>query len=515
MKKSTGLLLVSLFLCWGAEALLAQGPTITAVLNAELANVGIKDTRFCPGSTIAIYGTGFPSGTNMGTGSTPVNGVTVDVGGIAGWVYYESSANGLIEAEIPTNAPIGATQVTVTTSGGTSAPFNITTLATAPTLIPGASFTNAKGYVTSSNLAKAGDSLTLYATGLGPTDPEVPTGPAPNSLASTTTFPTLTVGGAAAAVSFAGLAPDQVGLYQANFMVPANAQGNAAVVISIGGQSSNTVTLPLFGIASLTGPSYLDTGTVAPEEIITIFANGLGSTNQSGVFPGVTSEGVSVTFNGIAAPIFALAATGSQINLIVPADLPTTGNVQVQLTTPTGVSPNLPLVMDAAVPGIFLIPDPANPAATDAAAQFANTVWDVLPNATATAYGFALNCTVSDANPLSACAQPAAPGDYLVLYVSGLGAATPKGDPNGTPLATGAVAPADGSTLYETIATPIVKIGGVPAKVLFSGIAPGTAGEYQVNFQVPAGVPEGDAVPVTISMPGSSTGTATLSIHSR
>jgi uncharacterized protein (TIGR03437 family) len=325
----------------------------------------------------------------------------------------------------------------------------------------------------------------------------------------------VTVGGLSAQGSFAGLAPSQVGLYQVNFTVPAGAQGDAPVVLSIGGQSSNTATLPLFGISALTGPSYLNTGTGAPEEIVSIFANGMGATNQSAVFPATTSEGVSVTFNGIAAPIFALAATGNQINLIVPADLPTNGTVQVQLTTPSGTSPNLPLIMETAVPGIFLIPDPTNAAATDAAAQFANTVWDVLPTATATAYGFALNCTVSDANPLSACGQPAAPGDYLVLYVSGLGAATPKGDPNGTPLATGVVAPANGSTLYETIATPIVKIGGVPAKVLFSGVAPGTAGEYQVDFQVPTGVPEGDAVPVTIAMPGRSTGTATLSIHSR
>jgi uncharacterized protein (TIGR03437 family) len=512
-----------LLVCAGAGSLLAQAPTITAIYNSGLANAGIKDTRFCPGSTISIYGTGFPSGTVSATSTAPVpaNIVTVNVGGIAAYVTFESSASAQINAQIPFNAPVGATQVTVTSSAGTSAGFNITTLPTAPTLIVAANtlvglIANLQGkFITSSNLATAGQVLTIYATGLGPTDPAVPAGPAPSSLASTTTFPTITVGGLAAQVSFAGLAPSQVGLYQVNFTVPAGAQGNAPVVLSIGGQSSNTATLPLFGISALTGPSYLDTGTAAPEEIISIFANGMGATNQSGVFPGTTSEGVSVTFNGIAAPIFALAATGDQINLIVPAQLPTTGNVQVQLITATGTSPNLSLSMDAAVPGIFLIPDPGNPAATIAAAQFANTVWDVLPNAVATAYGFALNCTVSDANPLSACGQPAAPGDYLVLYVSGLGAATPKGDPNGTPLATGVVAPANGSTLYETIATPIVKIGGVPAKVLFSGIAPGTAGEYQVDFQVPTGVPEGDAVPVTVAMPGSSTGTATLSIHSR
>jgi hypothetical protein len=43
MKKSTGLYLFLLASC-GANALLAQAPTITVIYNAELANVGIKDT---------------------------------------------------------------------------------------------------------------------------------------------------------------------------------------------------------------------------------------------------------------------------------------------------------------------------------------------------------------------------------------------------------------------------------------------------------------------------------------
>ena len=92
---------------------------------------------------------------------------------------------------------------------------------------------------------------------------------------------------------------------------------------------------------------------------------------------------------------------------------------------------------------------------------------------------------------------------------------TEQGDPNGTPLATGVVAPADGSLLYETIATPTVQLGGMPVTVLFSGITPGTSGEYQIDFTVPTGVTEGDSVPLTVSMPGSSTATATMAVHSR
>jgi uncharacterized protein (TIGR03437 family) len=501
-----------LLVCATAGALLADVPTVTAVLNATTYGAGIRDNRFCPGSLAVVVGTGFGSGATTS--------VTVKVGGKTAYVIAVSENQ--INAQLSFDAPIGATSLTVTASGGTSAPFNITTTATAPTLALTRTttvgvFADSKGnFVSNTHLANAGDTLSLYATGLGATNPVVPAGPAPNSQVPTTTLPTMTVGGASAKVTFAGLAPGQSGLYQINFNVPATAQGNAPVVLSIGGQSSNTATLPLFGISAVvSGASFLNTGTAAPGEIVSIFANGLGSKDQLGVFPGATAQGVSVTFNGIAAPIFDLIASGSQINLIVPSELPTKGNVDVQLTTSAGKSPKLSLIMEEAVPGIFLVADPSNPTAQIAAAQFANTVWLALPDSTSTALKIPLNCTASQANPLSICGQPAAPGDYLVLYTTGLGAATPKGDPNGTPLATGVVAPADGSVLYETVAAPTIKVGGIETPSLFSGIAPGFAGLYQVDFQVPTGVTEGDAVPLTVSMPGSTTGSATLAVRSR
>src|SRR5579872_3983858 len=47
--------------------------------------------------------------------------------------------------------------------------------------------------------------------------------------------------------------------------------------------------------------------------------------------------------------------------------------------------------------------------------------------------------------------------------------------------------------------TPTLTIGGIPAPVLFSGIAPGTAAEYQINTVIPPGVTPGDDVPVVLS----------------
>jgi uncharacterized protein (TIGR03437 family) len=54
----------------------------------------------------------------------------------------------------------------------------------------------------------------------------------------------VTIGGVTANVSFSGLAPGFVGLYQVNALVPDIGAGSAVpVAISIGGVTSNTVTI--------------------------------------------------------------------------------------------------------------------------------------------------------------------------------------------------------------------------------------------------------------------------------
>src|SRR5262249_53816495 len=122
------------------------------------------------------------------------------------------------------------------------------------------------------------------------------------------------------------------------------------------------------------------------------------------------------------------------------------------------------------------------------------------------------NCRAGGVDPRSACGQPALPGGLLQVFVTGLGKATPNGDPAGRGLPSGSVAPGSGNPLYRTVLTPAVAIGGVPAEVQFSGLAPGFAGLYQVNVRVPYGAPAGDEVPIKITMPDGSTDSAMIAI---
>lgn len=98
-----------------------------------------------------------------------------------------------------------------------------------------------------------------------------------------------------------------------------------------------------------------------------------------------------------------------------------------------------------------------------------------------------------------------------MIYLTGGGLATPNADPSGMELALGSVAPANGSVIYETLIQPAITIGGISVQPLFSGIAPGTAAEYQINVNVPTNVTPGDQVPLVINF-GTSSNTVTFAV---
>jgi uncharacterized protein (TIGR03437 family) len=73
-------------------------------------------------------------------------------------------------------------------------------------------------------------------------------------------------------------------------------------------------------------------------------------------------------------------------------------------------------------------------------------------------------------------------------------------------------APASSTTLSYTSGPVTASIGGVNALVSFAGLSPGFLGLYQVNLQIPPTSSNGSAVPVTISIGGSTSNQATIAV---
>jgi len=90
-----------------------------------------------------------------------------------------------------------------------------------------------------------------------------------------------------------------------------------------------------------------------------------------------------------------------------------------------------------------------------------------------------------------AFSRPARRGEVVEIYCTGLGAVT------NPPLAG---QPASATQRSQTLGTAIVTIGSLRTQVLFSGLAPGLAGVYQVDARVPADSPVGTSIPVTVNV---------------
>jgi uncharacterized protein (TIGR03437 family) len=98
----------------------------------------------------------------------------------------------------------------------------------APNLLPGAVTTP----------AQPGEIVLLYGVGFGPANPPQPSGQLVATATPLANPVQVSIGGVAASVAYAGLVGS--GLYQFNVTVPDLPNGDAAVVATIGGVSTQT-----------------------------------------------------------------------------------------------------------------------------------------------------------------------------------------------------------------------------------------------------------------------------------
>jgi uncharacterized protein (TIGR03437 family) len=175
---------------------------------------------------------------------------------------------------------------------------------------------------------------------------------------------------------------------------------------------------------------------------------------QASAFPLPTSlGGVTVTVNGVPAPL--LYVSPNQLNVQIPGSI-AAGEAAV-IVSVNGVRGNtVQATVATTAPGVFAVVHAADSSS-------------IAPD------------------------RPAKAGDFLTIYATGLG-------PVSSPPRDGEAA--SGEVLAPTLEPATVTIGGLPARVLFSGLAPGMAGVFQVNVEVPAGVVAGTETGLVVSAGG-------------
>ena len=226
-----------------------NAPRLTQITNAADQNATVAT-----GSLVSIKGTDL-SPINLATNQMPLPTALgescLTVNGLPLPVLFVSSTQ--INAQLPYQVEGNVTLV-LHTPGGVSDNFNLTILPAAPSIfrtgtagtdtgIPAIIRARNNELVTLSNPVHKDDSLTIYLAGMGNTSPAVEAGvPAPSDpLPSVLIPPVVTLGGVPVSVTFAGLTPGQIGVYQINVNINRKVPSGISIplVVNQGGASTS------------------------------------------------------------------------------------------------------------------------------------------------------------------------------------------------------------------------------------------------------------------------------------
>jgi uncharacterized protein (TIGR03437 family) len=232
------------------------------------------------------------------------------------------------------------------------------------------------------------------------------------------------------------------------------------VVFSIGATGSAQITGVLNGASFQPG--------AAPGMNMSVYGSNLSALTDSPSGPPflLADQGVSVTVNGVGAPLFYVSP----------------GQLVLQVPYETGTGPALLGVNNNG--------------------YVATYSFQVTPSSPGIFTNLLGNIPGTNGAPASG-----RPGDTVTLYITGDGDQTPPG------IATGQ-SPAAGTPLpyLPTPALPVtVTVGGIQAVTPFIGITPGSIAETQINFTIPATVPAGPQ-PVVVWVGNAASPPATLTV---
>lgn len=238
----------------------------------------------------------------------------------------------------------------------------------------------------------------------------------------------------------------------------------AVTPLSAHAQISGAGTAPAYSALSIVNAATQTVEALAPNTIATLYGSNLAfdtravaSTDIVGGLMPTSLDGVGVWVNGITCSLFLISPT--QINFLVPYQL-TAGSVEIIVARDSQAGPAVSIQLNNTSPGFFL--------------------WNG-NNAVAVH----LNGQVISP------ASPALPGEIVVLYAAGLGRTSP--DTTSGQLATSAF------QIYYASQLQILFNGSPsPGVVLYAGLAPGFAGLYQINVQLPSNLTANPEIQVEV-----------------
>jgi uncharacterized protein (TIGR03437 family) len=239
-----------------------------------------------------------------------------------------------------------------------------------------------------------------------------------------------------------------------------------------------TAAVPTVTAANIVSAATTVAGPLAANSWVTIYGSNLSATSRAwtdadfvdGAMPS-SLDGVSVVLTQFNAPRQAPIGyvSPTQVNFLVPTDVLATATT-LQFKNPAGTAAAVPITIQANAPQLF------------------------------TADGKHVLCAHAN-GALTDSSAPAAPGETIVLYGTGLGATTPALIPGIVPGA------------FASLATlPQVTIGGAAATVVSAGVPPNAAGLYQINVQVPSDAANGD-LPVVVRVGAGNSASTLLTVQ--
>jgi uncharacterized protein (TIGR03437 family) len=210
---------------------LAVGPQDVSFAASAVVNGATFEPGIAPGGILSIFGVGLYG---------PGKATTVDMDGAPLRLLLATSPF-QINAEVPLGMAPGVHSIRVQSAFG-SAQQSVMVSAVAPGIFllgnpPIGAITNTNySLIGPTNPLPRGQSLVIYATGLGAVTQSGPY--------SVTTAPvSVVLNGTELVTSFAGLAPNYIGLYQVNVLIPASTPPGLGIplMLKVGGQMSNAV----------------------------------------------------------------------------------------------------------------------------------------------------------------------------------------------------------------------------------------------------------------------------------